>query len=75
MKYVLFLSGALLGTLLTASYYTEETQYYPLECSKEAAFVVEMVANDTLLEQYLLSPTVRVRTKQAIKEFNKKYPQ
>ena len=75
MKTLLFLFGALLGTLLTANYYSEETQYYPLECSKEASFVIEMVANDTLLEQYLLSPTVRVRTKQAIKEFNKKYPQ
>ena len=75
MKILLFFFGALLGTLITANYYSEETQYYPLECSKEMSFVIEMVANDTLLEQYLLSPTVRVRTKQAIKEFNKKYPQ
>ena len=67
MKYVLFLSGALLGTLLTASYYSEETQYYPLECSKEAAFVIEMVANDTTLQRYITDYGYRCQVRHEIK--------
>lgn len=67
MKYVLFLSGALLGTLLTASYYTEETQYYPLECSKEASFVIEMVANDTTLQRYITDYGYRCQVRHEIK--------
>ena len=67
MKYFLFLSGALLGTLLTANYYAEETQYYPLECSKEAAFVVEMVANDTIVQRYLTDYGYRCQVRHEIK--------
>ena len=67
MKYLLFLSGALLGTLLTASYYSEETQYYPLECSKEASFVIEMVANDTTLQRYLTDYGYRCQVRHEIK--------
>jgi hypothetical protein len=67
MKYLLFLSGALLGTLLTASYYSEETQYYPLECSKEASFVIEMVANDTTLQRYMTDYGYRCQVRHEIK--------
>ena len=67
MKYVLFLSGALIGTLLTANYYTEETQYYPLECSKEASFVIEMVANDTTLQRYMTDYGYRCQVRHEIK--------
>lgn len=67
MKYLLFLSGALLGTLLTASYYSEETQYYPLECSKEASFVIEMVANDTTLQRYITDYGYRCQVRHEIK--------
>ena len=67
MKTLLFLSGALLGTLLTASYYSEETQYYPLECSKEASFVIEMVANDTTLQRYMTDYGYRCQVRHEIK--------
>jgi hypothetical protein len=67
MKYLLFLSGALIGTFLTATYYTEETQYYPLECSKEASFVIEMVANDTFLQAYLTDYGYRCQVRHEIK--------
>ena len=67
MKTLLFLAGSLLGTLLTGTYYSEETQYYPLECSKEASFVIEMVANDTTLQRFIIDPTYRLRVKEAEK--------
>jgi hypothetical protein len=67
MKYLLFLSGALIGTFLTATYYTEETQYYPLECSKEAAFILEMVENDTIAQRYLTDYGYRCQVRHEIK--------
>ena len=67
MKYLSFALGALLGTLLTASYYSEETQYYPLECSKEASFVIEMVANDTTLQRYMTDYGYRCQVRHEIK--------
>ena len=67
MKTLLFLSGALLGTLITANYYSEETQYYPLECSKEASFVIEMVASDTIVQRYLTDYGYRCQVRHEIK--------
>jgi len=68
MKLLLFFSGALLGTILTANYYSEETQYYPLECSKEASFVIEMVENDTTLQRYMTDYGYRCQVHHEIKD-------
>jgi hypothetical protein len=67
MKTLLFLTGALIGTLLTSYYYSEETKYYPLECSKEASFVIEMVANDTTLQRYITDYGYRCQVRHEIK--------
>jgi len=71
MKTLLFLTGCLLGILLTG-YFQKETTYYPLDPSKEACFILEMVSKDEFLQKYILSPTERVRTKEARKQFEEK---
>jgi hypothetical protein len=46
-----------------------------LQLNPEAAFILQSVEKDTLLQSYILSPTFRERTRQSLKEFNKKHPQ
>ena len=44
-----------------------------LQLNPEAAFILESVEKDTLIQSYILSPTFRERTRQAVKEFNQKH--
>ena len=49
----------------------------PCDCkaqhtTKEAEFVIEMVANDSFLQNYILVPETRIRTREALSQFEKK---
>lgn len=45
-----------------------------LQLNSEAQFILESVENDSLLQKFILSPTYRERVREAVEEFDKKYP-
>ena len=72
MKTLLIIIGAIIGIAVAA--HLHECASYCLKPSDEVIFILESVENDTLLMEYIVNPTTRLRTRQAVKEFNKKYP-
>jgi hypothetical protein len=61
--------------IFTIKYESKQCPETTLQLNPEAAFILQSVEKDTLLQSYILSPTFRERTRQAVKEFNKKHPQ
>lgn len=72
MKILLFFLGAACGIIYMGL--TTEPCEPQMTANKEACFILEMVSHDPFLQEYILSPTERVRTKEANEMFNKKYP-
>ncbi len=70
MKILLFFLGAACGIIYMGL--TTEPCEPQMTANKEACFILEMVSKDEFLQEYILSPTERVRTKEARKQFEKK---
>jgi len=70
MKLLSFFLGAACGIILMGL--TTEPCEPQMTANKEACFILEMVSKDEFLQEYILSPTERVRTKEARKQFEKK---
>lgn len=45
-----------------------------LQLNPEAQFILESVENDSLMQNYIYSPTYRLRVREAKKYFDKKFP-
>ena len=70
MKPLLFFLGAACGIIYMGL--TTEPCEPVMTANKEACFILESVSKDEFLQRYILSPTERVRTKEARKQFEGK---
>ncbi len=70
MKTLLFFLGASCGIIYMGL--TTEPCEPVMTANKEACFILEMVSHDPFLQEYIISPTERVRTKEARKQFEEK---
>jgi len=68
MKIFCFIIGIILGIIIAPKSF----EYISPICSKEVSLTLETVRHDEFLQEYILSPTVRVRTKEAVKQFEEK---
>lgn len=60
--------------LLGIKYAEHDCPETTLQLNPEAQFILESVENDSLLINYIYSPTYRLRIREAKKYFDKKFP-
>ncbi len=72
MKTLLFFLGASCGIIYMGL--TTEPCEPVLTANKEASFIFQSVEKDSLLLNYIYSPTYRLRVRESKKYFDKKFP-